>query len=169
MLWFGHNSTMIGEKFEFCISRRPINSHNANFFNLEFGHEHFTLTFPASPFKRGAPFVLSLPLLRIFFPPTPFVSEPKFFSLSFKRGGGKLCWPINYLEYVLVKRVTYYYHFCILTRIVWLNYWLWKKIVSQSFWRSLICSHQWNWIKYGFMFLSSFLGCQCFLSSFMPS
>ena len=35
------------------------NTHNANIFNLEFGHENFTLTFPAPPFKRGTPFVLS--------------------------------------------------------------------------------------------------------------
>ena len=48
MLWFGHDCIMGGEQFEFCVSWMPKNAHKTNIFNLEFGHEKFTLTFPVS-------------------------------------------------------------------------------------------------------------------------
>ena len=94
MLWFGHSSTMVGENFEFCVSWMLKNTHNANIFNLKFGYENFTLTFPATPFKRGNPFVFSPPFKNFFPAPSgplrpPFVTEPKFSSPPpLKRGGG---------------------------------------------------------------------------------
>ena len=57
----------------------PKNGNNANIFNLEFGHENFTLTVPPSLLKEVPPFVLSPSLLRFFSSP-PFVSEPKYSS-----------------------------------------------------------------------------------------
>ena len=65
----------------------PRNAHNVNIFNFEFGHEKFTLTFPAPPLKE-------VPLLRFFssppLPHLPFVSLPKFPSPPLKRGGGRI-------------------------------------------------------------------------------
>ena len=91
MLWFRHNATIIGENFEFCISLMPKNPHNANIFYLDFGHENFTLTFPAPPFKRSTPFCIEPPLLRIFFQ-SPFRFRAKIFQPPFKKGRGReLC------------------------------------------------------------------------------
>ena len=82
MLSFGHNSTMVGEKFEFCISRMPKNACNNNIFKLEFGLENFTLTFPVPPFKSVP--LLYDPFFKIFISlRLPFVSEPKFSNLEF--------------------------------------------------------------------------------------
>ena len=38
-----------------------LNVHSADIFNLEFGHENFTLTFPAPPFRRGTLFCIESP------------------------------------------------------------------------------------------------------------
>ena len=69
---------MVGKNFEFRISWMPKNAHNANIFNLDFGHENFTLTFPAPPFKRVTPFCIE--------PPFKNFLQPKF---SFKKKGGR--------------------------------------------------------------------------------
>ena len=67
----------------------PKNTHNANIFNLEFGHENLTLTFP---FKRGTPFCIEPPLLRIFFQPPLLFQSQNFPAPPFKkRGGRELC------------------------------------------------------------------------------
>ena len=53
---------------------------NVNIFNLEYGHEKYTLTSQASLLKRGNPFCKRYPLLRFFFCSPSFVSEPTFSS-----------------------------------------------------------------------------------------
>ena len=44
VLWFGIDSTMVGENFEFYISLAPRNAHSTNIFTLHFGHEKYTLS-----------------------------------------------------------------------------------------------------------------------------
>ena len=62
----------------------PKNGNNANIFNLEFGHENFTLTVPAPLLKEVPHFVL-FPAL----PPLLFQSQ-NFPAPPLKSGGGAL-------------------------------------------------------------------------------
>ena len=85
MLWFGHNSTVVGENFEFCFSWMLKNTNNANISNLEFGHENFNLTFQALLLKE-VHLLYWVPPFKKFFLAPPFVSEPKFSSPPLKGG-----------------------------------------------------------------------------------
>ena len=66
---------IIGKNFEFCISWMPRNAHSTNIYTLWFGHEKFTLTFPA--------FVIVPPFLRFF--PTLLVVQSQKLSTPFKK------------------------------------------------------------------------------------
>ena len=70
------------KNFEFCISRMPNIARNANISNLEFGHENFTLTFPA-------------PLLKLF--DTKILSEKQTCAL--------LSAPLFWQGFILVQAV----------------------------------------------------------------
>ena len=75
---------MDGKILNFASLECIKNGNNANIFNLEFGHENFTLTNPL--LKEVPPFVLSPLLFKNFFPAPPFVSQPKFSSPPLKKG-----------------------------------------------------------------------------------
>ena len=79
MLWFGNDSTNVGEDFKFCISWMPRNAHNANIFNLDFGHEKFSLTFLA-PLLKEVHLLYEPSLLRYFLQP-PFCFKAQIFQV----------------------------------------------------------------------------------------
>ena len=85
MLWFGYDSTKVGEKLELCFSWMPKIAYSDNIFTLEFAHETFSSTFTA--------FYKSRPLLRCFFcPPLVFQSQNSPATFLEKEGGGCELW-----------------------------------------------------------------------------
>ena len=64
----------------------PKNTHNANIFNLEFGHEKFTLTFPA-PLLKEVTLLYEHPPLNVFLTPQPCFRD-QIFQSPFEKGRG---------------------------------------------------------------------------------
>ena len=79
------------EKIEIYISLMPKIAHSDNIFTPDFGHEKFSLTFPAPLFKSGTLFVWAPPFK--IFSQHFRVLEQTFFSPPLKKGRARIRTP----------------------------------------------------------------------------